>query len=680
MIKDLFKTIRLDYSGKAAFDDVAAIVRHHRIQASPGYRAAAAYVLEELRSTGMQAEIETFPANFRTKFWTASSFQEWYVDQARLDLIEPVEDACKLADYRDVKLSVVQRSASFDGTAEVVLLQDGLDEAEYTGLDLAGKVVLTRGELGRVHQLAVEQHSAAGILTYGMRKMPPVREAIDLPDALQYTSFWWTNDPEEVRCFGFVLSPRQGQWLADLVRSRAEKSLSPVRISAHVAAHFYDGAIEVVSALIPGELDEEVVVVSHLCHPQPSANDNASGAATALEVARTLQRLICNGSLPRPRRGIRFLWVPEMLGSYAYLSAHEDRIPSMLAGINLDMVGEDQAQTGASFLIERPPDAMSSFVPVLLERLRAELFYDTATHTGLGNYPLFRYTTTGFSGGSDHYIFSDPTVGVPMAMFIQVPDKFYHTSADTLDRVDPAMLARVGALTSAYAFFLANAGKDEAAWLSSEMQARFDSDLTMKLQGRMTNFWETRSLPAIKEAREDLQRLVVYQVERYKESLATLERLWDGMASRVDRLGEEAATQAQEKLRACLDRLEAYASLPGLSNPAGANEKTSDEWEIQAANTVPQRRYRGPISWHELTRGLSLNERLAWDALLDSRSSGGYTMIILAEYWADGRRTTLDIINLIEMETGIRDAELVVKYFALLSKLGAISLSDSPSS
>ena len=149
-----------------------------------------------------------------------------------------------------------------------------------------------------------------------------------------------------------------------------------------------------------------------------------------------------------------------MTGSYAYLARHEAEISQMIAGLNLDMVGADQSQTGSVMLLERPPDAASSFVPDLLEKLREELSHEAKTHTGMSSFPLYRYATTPFSGGSDHYIFSDPTVGVPMAMIIQWPDKFYHTSADTLEKVDPVSLARSGSLAAAYAYFVAQAGED----------------------------------------------------------------------------------------------------------------------------------------------------------------------------------------------------------------------------
>jgi len=669
MLKDTFTAIRQVYSGQAAKDDVAALARYHRIQASPGFRSAAQYVLRELQNAGLEARIETFPADHQTNFWTSPSFQEWEAVGATLHLVEPADQACKLADYRELKTALIQRSIAFDGEAEVVLLEDGLEEAEYDGLDLADKIVLTKGDVDRVRQLAVEKHGAVGIVFDGMREIPPVRQAMDLPDARQYTSLWWMGDPDEKKCFGFVLSPRQGQWLRELIHRRAKDGLSPVKVRARVDSSLYDGTMEVVTALIPGETDELAVVVAHLCHPQPSANDNASGAAAALEAARTLARLVAQGDLPRPRRGIRFLWLSEMTGSYAYLAGHEEDIPRMVAGINLDMVGEDQAQAGGSFLIERPPDAMSSFAPELLERLREELLDDAPSHTGLAGYPLFRYATTGFSGGSDHYIFSDPTVGVPMPMLIQWPDRFYHTSVDTLDKVDPAMLARAGMLTAAYVFFVANAGSAEATWLAHEMQARFQGHLAKSVQAYVTHMWDSGAPTASRDALELLERRIAYVLARHKVALATLTRLWEGVDPLIHVLGEEAANLVHIALgrgrRAAGDRIRALGA-DGLSEPPGE----LDEWERKAATMRPRRLYRGPIALRAAMRKLVPDERAAWRELVTSRRAGGRTLPTLAEYWADGRRSASEIVDLVEMESGVRDAELVVTYFELLHKLG----------
>ena len=321
------------------------IARYHRIQASPGFRQAAHYCLERLREAGIQAEVLSFPSNDKTRYWSAQMFQEWEATEAALHLVEPEDERRKLADFRDCPISLIQRSVSFEGEAEVALLEDGEEEAEYERLDWRGKVVFTKGDLNRVRELAVEKRGAVGIIFDGMRETPLVRARMDVPDALQYTSFWWTG--QEQKCFGFVLSPRGGERLRRLIKKRTQNGESPIKVRAKVVSRLYDGEIEVVSALIPGETSEEVVIVAHLCHPRPSANDNASGAAAALEVARTLQRLVDEGKLAQPKRGIRFLWVPEMTGTYAYLATHEDEIERMVAGLNLDMVGQNQELCGS---------------------------------------------------------------------------------------------------------------------------------------------------------------------------------------------------------------------------------------------------------------------------------------------------------------------------------------------
>jgi len=356
----LVKQIWNACSGKMAYQHVLSISRFHRIQASPGYRQAAHYVMNECKAAGIECWIESYPANTRTSFWVDSSFEEWAADEGRLTLLEPAEHAGVLADYREVPISLIQRSTSFEGVVEIVLVEDGAQESGYAGLDVKGKMVLTNSNIENVRRLAVEKYGAAGILFYCMAGLPPGSEPIDLPDALQYTSFWWNDYPGEQKCFGFVISPRKGAWLRQVLLEK-----KTVKAAVKIKSRLYDGKLENVVALIPGKSRQEVVVTVHLCHPQPSANDNASGAAAMLEMACTLQHLIREGALPTPQRSIRFLWVPEMTGSSAYLSTHETDIPLMVAGINLDMVGEDQAKTGACLSLVNPPQALGSFLPLL---------------------------------------------------------------------------------------------------------------------------------------------------------------------------------------------------------------------------------------------------------------------------------------------------------------------------
>jgi hypothetical protein len=63
-------------------------------------------------------------------------------------------------------------------------------------------------------------------------------------------------------------------------------------------------------------------------------------------------------------------------------------------------------------------------------------------------------------------------------------------------------------------------------------------------------------------------------------------------------------------------------------------------------------------------------DRDAWHRLLKNRKNWSHhTLTELAMYWTDGSRSILDIADLIEMETGLRDVELLLTYYHLLAKL-----------
>ena len=654
MFENTLNAIRLAYSGERAKRHIANISQHHRIQASPGYRAAAGYVQAQLDSAGLMTEVLSYPADHQTTFWTMESFQEWACSRATLDLLQGEQPIDRLCDFEAVPMSIIQRSAAAVGDFEVVALANGTEHADYDGLDVAGKLVLTDGDLGRVYDLAVRRRGAAGILFDGMATTAPGRGPLDLPDARQYTSFWWGAD--EPRCFGFVLTPRQGR--------RLRQNL-PVRVRAQVVSAFYDGAFEVVAAFIPGQSDEEVLVVSHLCHPQPSANDNASGAAATIEIAATLRRLIDEGTLPPPRRGMRFLWMPEMTGTYAYLANNEERLARTVAAVNLDMVGQNQERCHSVFNIEQPPEAMASFAPVLMKRLWDMLNGDRDGH---GTFELssasVRHAVTSFSGGSDHYILSDPTVGVPTPMLIQWPDRFYHTSEDTLDKVDPDMLARIGSLAAVYAYVIAGAEERTATWLGHEIVARRQCRLVWRTQAAVTAALGADNAQTLSDLRRDLRGAVDHRIDCDMTALQSLERLWPGCGGLVAELSAELDEAARRELSRAEHVFRNCAVALGsdeLPSPVDASPDSTP-----ASNLIPQRQYRGPVALRSLAEGDDPQSRDAlWQA---SRQAGNlwWTARSLAEYWADGQRSVAEIVDKVHQETGRRFDGEIASYFEIL--------------
>ena len=673
MFKDIQQAIVAEYSGVRAKGDVAEIIQYHRIQASPGFRAAAQHVQRVLATLGLPAEVQSYPANDQTVYWGSPMFQEWEATEATLHLVEPADKARKLADFSELKTSLIQRSVPADNVeAEVVLLEDGEEDQEYEGLDVQGKVVLTKGDLDRVHYLAVGKHGAAGILFDGMHESPPVYQRIDHPDLVRYTSFWWR--PGDKHCFGFVVTPRVGEELRKLIQSQQREGKPPPRVRAHVASRLYDGQMEVVSALIPGETHEEVVVVAHLCHPQPSANDNASGSAAVIELARTLLHLIGSGKLTRPRRSIRLLWVPEMTGTFAYLASNPEQIQRMVAGVNLDMVGENQDVCGSVFIVEATPAAMPSFATDLLDRMREEWLEGAQSLGGSASYPLFRHTVNPFSGGSDHYIFSDPTVGVPMPMLIQWPDKFWHTSGDTLEKVDPRMLGVLGGLATTYAYFLANAGRREVDWLGHEMLARFRARLAHTVQAALTDALAAQNAEELSRASASLMKRAEFARDRQREALCTLLRLAAPETALVADLQAEVDRTVGHELERSRAVLKRQAQELGLPDIPPALQKEPDGWDKDAAIIVPGRLFPGPVSPGAYIHRLTPAEREEARAWQKEHRAVYYGMATVANYWVDGKRTVAEIADLVELETGKRDVQLLVRHFKLLARLELMSL------
>jgi hypothetical protein len=235
-----------------------------------------------------------------------------------------------------------------------------------------------------------------------------------------------------------------------------------VILKAFVDAEYYDSKIEVLSASLPGSeySEREVMIIGHLCHPQPSANDNASGSGGMLEMARALMNLVRKGRIEPPKRTVRFLWVPEFYGTVPYIKEHLQRTRNTLSAINCDMIGEDLHLTGGTFNITCTPDSIPSYLnDVVVNFTKQADRLKLLSMTG-SRHP-FAYRVLPFSGGSDHYIFNDGALKVPSVM-LGHGDVFHHTNLDTPDKVDPSELRRVCFIALGASYYLANASEKEA--------------------------------------------------------------------------------------------------------------------------------------------------------------------------------------------------------------------------
>jgi hypothetical protein len=248
--------------------------------------------------------------------------------------------------------------------------------------------------------------------------------------------------------------------------------------------------LENVVCLIPGSDPEagEVILSAHLFEgfSKQGANDNISGSAGILEVARTLQALISDGRLPRPRRGIRFIWGPEFSGIGRWVQENAAVMEKTLCNINMDMVGEWLTKNQAFFCLMRTTygnphyinDVMENYYRYVGEGNRERIQNRSRSYpvpvrivSPFGADEPFTYAIETHYGASDHEVFNNWGVGVPGIMMIAWPDRWYHTTGDVSDKSDATQLKRVAAIGAAGAYTVASADDAMAVKIAAETTA-----------------------------------------------------------------------------------------------------------------------------------------------------------------------------------------------------------------
>ena len=315
----IFDAITNEYSGEAAQENTRRIVEYHRIQGSPMMSAVAEQVvLPRLKAAGLEARIEQFPSDGKTKYGTYISPMGWDMRSGELwvDSVTGAKDfkPIMLCRYADVPMCVSTYSKGGEWSGELVDVGSGTSDANYQGIDLHGKVALASGYAANVVREAVLKHGAVGVVIY-----PAAGDRPDHPDMVRYNGIWPRAEELDKTSGGFQISRNQYDMLKSLMKQGA------VRVHGKIDATLGPGKLTLVHAYIRGSEhpEREILITGHLDHPKWSANDNASGSGAMMEAARTLQTLIAAKKLPPPKLTIHFMWVPEYFGTLAYVSNHE---------------------------------------------------------------------------------------------------------------------------------------------------------------------------------------------------------------------------------------------------------------------------------------------------------------------------------------------------------------------
>ncbi len=301
---EVLRAIVNEASGERALQNEIHLTGVNRNRKAAEYRSGyfeSAFILEKLREYGLE---DSFTLDLPVEGGTT-----WDAESAELWTVEP--ELAKIADLDDMPASLCSGSATTDTTAELVYVGPGDREEFYKDRDVEGKILLVNGSPERARRLGVQKYGAAGLVGWASSHPEFDRDEVG-----------WNGlrlGPGDRATFGFTVSQRQGQDLRDALE-RGRKIVVRAVVKTQTVADYKD---QLTVALIKGteRPDEELVFTAHLYEgwAKQGANDNASGCTAILETARVLRKLIAEGRIPPLKRSVRFLFVPEISGTAAYL-------------------------------------------------------------------------------------------------------------------------------------------------------------------------------------------------------------------------------------------------------------------------------------------------------------------------------------------------------------------------
>ena len=417
---------------------------------------------------------------------------------------------------------------------------------------------------------------------------------------------------------------------------------------------------------------QEIIIMGHLDHYKPGANDNASGSAGMVEMARNILGLVRRGEILPPKRTIRFLWLPEIHGAAAYLTEHSGLKDKGIAGMNLDMIGENYYLCESSFHLIQSPYSVPGYINNVLVNLIGWLD-DQAFYSPRGTRLRFNFRLAPFWGGSDHIMFNDSAFSIPTPMLGHA-DVFHHTNLDTPDKCDPTEMKRIISLSLAATILIANAGDAEALRIAREVYSRAFLRMTERTRESLRLLHQYAEEPKMRKSLPELYfNLLNYpQVQASLESanLNEVKELCQQKPSErfIDELVENLEVQAaqeREKINSMYELLcQQYKIKKEAFRPTEFYEK--------AASLKPKRRFKGPLPWDYAQENLSPEDFKQYQKNNEREGrnfgSKAYEIINLM----DGQRNLLAIRHIISCEYDETDVEFVLHFVEDLEKMGLV--------
>jgi len=624
------------------------------------------YVVDKLKEYGLEeVKVNRYPGG-----------TTW--DGVRATLWEVSPGISKLADYHELPAVLASGSSNADVTAELVWVGEGRQE-DIEKAGVSGKIVVTSGNIAMVNMLASAK-GALGVISFNSPR------PAEVPLAIPITGIGSRRGSEGTGTFGFFLPPREGEILRNRLLAREK-----ITVHAVVEVQNLPYELEVTSCIIKGTDPGagEIIFSAHIFEGfvKMGANDNISGSAAILEIARMLNTMINDGRLERPRRTIRFIWVPEFSGTGPWVNENKELMQKTLCNINLDMVGLWLKKSNSFLCLHRTTYGNPHYINDVMENYFH--FVGLGNREGLaispdregfvrrivaptGSDDPFYYAIDDHYGASDHEVFNDWGIQVPGVMMITWPDLYYHTSQDIADKCDPTQLKRVCFIGAAAAYTIASAGEETAMKIAADVAGNSHSRIGKQVQRAIyqldmadkSNFENIyRLTKGYIEAAIINEKATIETVMELAPLSATLKGGITKLIASIDAAGKAALTA-----------FDSYAATKAKTSGITSLAFKPTETEIKAKAIIPrptplvtQNGYRG---YSQLISKLDPSVREKYP--LKSRFLDAQELCRLC----NGRNSALDIKKMLDaqMKTGEVELQDVINYIYLLKEAGLVTL------
>jgi len=166
--------------------------------------------------------------------------------------------------------------------------------------------------------------------------------------------------------------------------------------------------------LLKGESTDEILISTYVCHPS-MANNELSGPIVSMCLMNYYQKL------KKLKKSIRFIFIPETIGSIAYISLNLSRLKErVIGGYNLTCIGDERQHSCMFSKYENSPSD--------------EAIVDAYKKLKIKKYKVYSF----LKRGSDERQYNSPGIDLKMSSifrtkYAEYPE--YHTSLDDFNLV-----------------------------------------------------------------------------------------------------------------------------------------------------------------------------------------------------------------------------------------------------